>query len=157
MSIPVVGLSQDASVVAYPQYAPFDPDTGFPELARLPGGTPPIGAVNAVYALVRSALAAAGLDRERFGTAEWNPFGGLVPRTGLVVIKPNLVLESDLAGDGKWAVVTQGSVIRPLIDYVRLAGGADVEILIGDVPRELRSRGERERVARDGRGAHRAR
>lgn len=134
MTVPVIGLAGDGSVGTYPQQPPFDPAAAYPELARLPGGAATMGPANPVYALVREALAAAGYDRAHFGTAEWNPFGGLVPKAGLVVVKPNLVLESDIPGDGKWAVVTQGSVIRPLVDYIRLGGGADVEILIGDVP-----------------------
>jgi uncharacterized protein (DUF362 family) len=121
--------------ISYPHAAPFDPSERYPELQRLPGGHPPLSAeTNHVYTLVRRALAEFGLDATRFGTWEWNPFQGLVPPQGLVVLKPNLVLEATESGDAELALTTHASVIRVLVDYVRLAGGADVEILIGDVP-----------------------
>lgn len=37
------------------------------------------GAPNPVYASVRALFRQSGLDSERFGTADWNPLGGLVP------------------------------------------------------------------------------
>ena len=134
MSVPVVGLARDATV-AYPSAAPFDPSAAYPELARLPGGAPPLAATdNPAFRLVRLALYRQGLDAGRFGTGDWNPFGALVRPDSRVVIKPNLVLESapNRAFDG--SIVTHASVIRPLVDYVRLAGGATTDILIGDVP-----------------------
>lgn len=131
---PRVGLSVNEQAT-YPSTPPFDPDQDYPELRNLPGGAPPLGAEpNSAYALVRESLLAFGLDEEHAGTTQWNPFVGLVPRSGLVVIKPNLVLEYRNAAPFDHAIVTHGSVIRPLIDYIRLAGGAEVEILIGDVP-----------------------
>jgi uncharacterized protein (DUF362 family) len=131
---PRVGF--DASPgVGYPRTPPFDPSETYPELARLPGGHPPrADEPNPVYALVRRTLASFGLDRARFGTADWNPLEALVPREGLVVLKPNLVLEASRSGDSADALVTHGSVVRVLVDYVRLAGGDRVEILIADVP-----------------------
>lgn len=119
----------------YPHIAPFDPSESFPELNALQGGHPPLaGEPNAVYRLVRKTLAAAGLDEQRFGRPDWNPLAGLVPRSGLVVLKPNLVLEATKTGDHEAVLTTHGAVVRVLIDYVRLAGGRDVEIIIGDVP-----------------------
>lgn len=133
-STPVVALVRDSGAM-YPQTPPFDPSEVYPELAQHPlGMLPRSKEPNPVYGLVRSALAELGLDRRHLGTAKWNPLRGLVPRSGLVVIKPNLVLESRESGDRRFAVVTHGSVVRALIDYVRLAGGPDVDILVGDVP-----------------------
>ena len=61
----------------YPATAPYDPDQAYPELAQLPF---PVGIdpSNKVYGGVREALRLLGLDRERFGTPEWNPLGELV-------------------------------------------------------------------------------
>lgn len=129
---PVVALASEPGA-GYPLTPPFDPGERYPELDRLRGGHPPISATpNRVFGLVRDALAAMGLDAERVGTADWNPLRDLVPQAGLVVVKPNLVLESPPSGYNA-ALVTHGSVVRALLTYVRLAS-AEVEILIGDVP-----------------------
>ncbi len=134
MTAPTVSVVRDPNA-QYPVAPPFDPSNLYPELARLPGGAPPIVADrNAVYELVRSGLLASGFDRQHAGTPDWNPLAALVPRAGLVVIKPNLVLESASRRKFDGSIVTHGSVIRPLIDYIRLAGGPDVQILVGDVP-----------------------
>lgn len=121
--------------LGYLRTPPFDPSETYPELARLPGGHPPRATQpNPSYSLVRQALAAFGLDRARFDSAEWNPLQSLVPAEGRVVIKPNLVLEATRSAESADALVTHGSVVRALVDYVRLAGGDRVEILIADVP-----------------------
>jgi uncharacterized protein (DUF362 family) len=131
---PSVGFVRSPGTV-YPSLAPFDPSEPFPELARLPTGMPPLSTEpNPVYGLVRQALREFGLDRDRFGTPDWNPLGGLVPSRGLVVLKPNLVLEMPSGSPGDNCLTTHGSVVRVLLDYVRLAGGSNVDILIGDVP-----------------------
>lgn len=46
---------------------------------------------NNVYAAVRESLFLLGLDKEHFGTKEWNPFGAYIKPGSKVVIKPNLV------------------------------------------------------------------
>lgn len=121
--------------IAYLRTPPFDPSETYPELVHLPGGHPPSSeSPNPTYALVRRALASFGLDRARFGTADWNPLRSLVPTEGGVVLKPNLVLEATRSGDPADALVTHGSVVRVLVDYVRLAAGDRVDILIADVP-----------------------
>ena len=130
--IPTVAIVRDEEA-EYPLAPPFDPSEPYPELSGLPGGAPPLSPTpNIVFGLVREALATMGLDAERFGTAEWNPLRGMVPAGGLVVVKPNLVLESGRSLNR--ALTTHGSVVRAMITYVRLAGGPDVEILVGDVP-----------------------
>lgn len=131
---PRVGFDSSPGL-GYLRTPPFDPSETYPELVHLPGGHPPRSEQpNPAYALVRRTLAAFGLDRARFGTAEWNPLQSLVAADGRVVLKPNLVLEATRAGDSADALVTHGSVVRVLVDYVRLAGGAGVDILIADVP-----------------------
>ena len=59
------------------------------------------GPVNEVYAAVRGALRAMGLDAERFGTADWNPIGALVEPGRRIVIKPNLIRHWNPASDGR--------------------------------------------------------
>ena len=57
--------------------APWGPGKSYPEIERLLGDSAADGPPNEVYDAVRSALHGLGLDRERFGTPEWNPIGDL--------------------------------------------------------------------------------
>jgi len=85
----------------YPSVSPFDPP-------------------NPVYAAVVGLLELLGLDRERVGTPQWNPFGPWVRPGGSVVLKPNFVTNRDreklLVGDELVASSTHPAVLRPLID-----------------------------------------
>ena len=52
-----------------------------------------------------------------------------------VAIKPNLVRGEHPYGDAYMeSMITHSSVIRPIIDYVLLATGGNVTIMVGDVP-----------------------
>ena len=74
---------------------------------------------NTVYEAVRRCLYHAGLDRERFGSTEWNPFHGLVRPGDFVLLKPNLVKEAHPRDPDGWKyVLTHGSIIRAVSDYV---------------------------------------
>lgn len=116
----------------YPTRAPFDPDREYPELAgRVAVG----GEVNVAYDLVRRALASLGFDAERFGTAEWNPLRGFVRPGDTVLLKPNLIRASHLHREDEWEqIVTHGAVLRPVVDYILLATGGDVRVVIADGP-----------------------
>ncbi|MBI4497982.1 MAG: DUF362 domain-containing protein [Chloroflexi bacterium] len=122
----------DTGTVRYPA-APFHPSEAYPEY---PFGADCLAAEdNPVYRAVREMLYALGLDRERYGTAAWNPFGGLVPPGGTVLIKPNLVIsEHDLGQRGIEASVAHGSVLRPLIDYAYRALEGRGRIIVADSP-----------------------
>jgi uncharacterized protein (DUF362 family) len=112
--------------------APFGPGAAYPELARL-GGTPPDE--NHVYAAVRAALAAAGLDEERFGSAGWNPLGDLVEPGARIVLKPNLIRHWNPCDVGTLdSVVTHGAVLRAMADYAWLAAGDAGSVAIAEAP-----------------------
>lgn len=117
----------------YPAAAPFDPGEAYPEFASRPHGAP-----NAAFAALRAALAGLDLDRERFGTADWNPLGGIVRPGDRVFVKPNLVGHEHRGHRGTaehlFSVITHASVVRAVTDYVALALGGRGEILIGDNP-----------------------
>jgi len=112
---------------------PFGPGRSYPELAAwLP---PPAGPPNHVYAAVRAALHALGLDSARFGTPDWNPLGELVPTGGRVVCKPNFIRHWNPApGSSIESVVTHGSVLRAALDYARLAVGPEGSLAIAEAP-----------------------
>jgi uncharacterized protein (DUF362 family) len=112
---------------------PFGPGRTFPELAdRLPAGA---GPPNPVYAAVRGALRALGLDAARFGTPAWNPLGDLVPRGARIVLKPNFIRHWNPAPTGSIdSVITHGSVLRAALDYAALAAGPGGSLAIAEAP-----------------------
>ena len=75
------------------------------------------------------------LDEKHIGTKKWNPFHDFIKKGDSIVIKPNLVRDIHPLGDkGVLSMITHGSVIRPVIDYILLAVGNDCTITICDVP-----------------------
>lgn len=118
---------------AYPRVAPFHPPEPYPELARL---AVPIAVdrENQVFATVRESLRLLGLDRERFGTAAWNPLGKLIHPGERVVVKPNWVSQRHELNDSWEQIVTHGSVLRAVLDYVQLALQGRGEIALADGP-----------------------
>ncbi len=113
--------------------APWGPGKAYPELsAWLPVEA---GPPNHVYAAVRAALVALGLDAGRFGTPEWNPLGELVARGARVVLKPNFIRHwNPLPGASVDSVVTHGSVLRAALDYALLAVGPEGSLAIAEAP-----------------------
>lgn len=74
-----------------------------------------------------------GLDKDREGTAEWNPLGELIPAGARVVIKPNWVLHAnELPGGGMDCLITHRTLIAAVLGYVLRAKPASV--VIGDAP-----------------------
>jgi uncharacterized protein (DUF362 family) len=115
---------------AYNSEPPFHPDVRYPEL----GFSETSARRNWPYALLRELFAALGMDRDRFGTATWNPLGELVRPGQTVLLKPNFVLSANDGGDDVFAMVTHPSILRALIDYVFLALRGEGRIVIADVP-----------------------
>ena len=126
-----VGVLKSSSV-GYPGNPPYHPPGGCPELAPFAG----IDNDNTVYAAVRDLFLLMGFDKERYGTANWNPLGWLVRPGETVFIKPNMIAHRDILSGESDHVVTHGSVIRPVIDYVYLALNGRGRILVGDSPQE---------------------
>ena len=90
---------------------------------------------NEAYDMVRSAFALAGYDAEHFDTPQWNPLGHLIQPGNCVLIKPNLVMDTNPSGDGCECLYTQPGVIAAVVDYALLAlGGSSGRIVIGDAP-----------------------
>ncbi|MGA9141661.1 MAG: DUF362 domain-containing protein [Methanocella sp.] len=120
----------------YCRNAPFHPPEAYPEYPfrdLCPG--------NEAYAAVRQLLYDLGMDRENFGHPSWNPLGapvggmpnGLVRPGDHVFIKPNLVGHKNPAG-GVECLITQGSVIRAILDYAYIALKGKGKLTIGDSP-----------------------
>ena len=122
--------------VKYPVNPPFDPGRAYPELNHLYQSDVPIQSGNVVYDCVRNLLATLGLDKERFDTPNWNPFGDLVGEGQSVLIKPNLVLHTHLKKQGVFWIVSHPAVMRAMADYALLAVGPQGRVTIGDTPLE---------------------
>jgi uncharacterized protein (DUF362 family) len=77
------------------------------------------------------------LDRNNFGTKQWNPLGRFITDGSRIVIKPNFVNHWNPMGDEHTffdALVTHGSVIRALMDYVHIATHGMFTVTIADLP-----------------------
>jgi len=93
------------------------------------------GGENAAYDAVRDTLRLLGLDRGRFGQKEWDPLRVLVRPGNSVVLKPNFVREFRETHPGHGdCVITHGSVIRAVLDYVYIALAGTGRIIIADAP-----------------------
>lgn len=117
----------------YPSRPPFHPPTAYPEYpfgARVDGD-------NHVYAAVRGALELLGLDSRHAGDSDWNPLGELIEPGDQVLLKPNLVQQFNGRAHDPRSVVTHGSVIRAVLDYVYIALRGEGRIVIGDSPVQM--------------------
>ncbi len=114
----------------YNDVPPFHPDASFPE-SRF---TETSVASNWPYRLLRRLFVDLQLDKERYGTREWNPLGAYIKPCQTVLLKPNFVLSFNAGGDDIFSVVTHPSILRALIDYVYVALNGEGRIIIADVP-----------------------
>lgn len=122
-----------------PSYAglepPYGPGADFPELQAIVAESERRSTPNPVYAGVRAALAALGLDAARWGTPAWNPLGDLVAPGGRIVLKPNFIRHWNPHPDGTvQSVITHGSVIRAVADYAFLAAGPTGSVTLAEAP-----------------------
>jgi uncharacterized protein (DUF362 family) len=113
----------------YPQTTPFDPGRCFPEYFG-----PTASEENAAFDLVRDSLRLAKLDSERFNTPQWNPLERYLGGKKRILVKPNFVKHEHLRDPEGWRyVLTHGSVIRAVLEYVFLAA-PEAEVVIADAP-----------------------
>jgi uncharacterized protein (DUF362 family) len=119
-----------ASRPTYPSCPPFHPDCRYPEYAYTETSSNP----NPVYAALRGLLLVMELDAERFGTPAWDPLGEFIRPGDRVVLKPNWVLDADTAAKPIEALVTHGSIIRAVLDFVLVALRGSGSVVIFDTP-----------------------
>src|SRR5688572_21503606 len=106
------------SSVRYAGQTPFHPEGDYPEAPFLERSAEP----NQVYQAVRNCFIQAGLDSNNFGTSQWNPLGSLINPGETVLLKPNMVKERHPRDPNGWQyVLTHGSIVRAVSDYVWLA------------------------------------
>ena len=119
---------------------PWHPGAAHPELSSLPAEAT-AGAANGVFAAVRRALLALGLDAARAGSEAWNPLGDLVAPGGTVVLKPNFIrhwnpLEGERDDASVDSVITHGSVVRAAAEYAFLAVGEAGRVVLAEAAQQ---------------------
>ncbi|MFN2453699.1 MAG: DUF362 domain-containing protein [Pyrinomonadaceae bacterium] len=127
----VVAVYHNRKGASYPKDAPFHPQENYPEYDFGKLGREP----NFAYEYVRSVFHLAGLDRESYGTREWNPLGGLIRPGDRVLLKPNMLSANHPRYEHGWQyVLTHGSIIRAVADYVWKALKGEGKIVVADAP-----------------------
>jgi uncharacterized protein (DUF362 family) len=124
-----VSIVNDSSL-SYPKY-PYLPDDTYQELES---NNRKIDKSNKLYGSIRSLLYGLDLDRKNYGKDNWNPFGTLVKPGGMVVIKPNWVSHKSNNGCSIDALITDTSIIKPIIDYLLIALKDCGSIVLADAP-----------------------
>jgi len=93
----------------------------------------PLGiAKDTATAAIRSLFFAWGLDRQNYGKKQWNPLGIFIHPGDKVVMKPNWVSDVNKSGSGIECLVTHGSIIKAVLEYVAIARPG--QVIIGDAP-----------------------
>lgn len=127
---------EHAEGVKYPQWDEtcYGPSRLYPEFSSIEYPMQ-LSQNNAVYDMVRNTLASMGMDRERFGTAQWNPLSELIAEGQTVLLKPNMVHHRNGNENcGTDCLVTHPSVVRAVLDYVILALRGTGRIILADAP-----------------------
>lgn len=116
----------------YAKYPPFHPPRLFPEY--------PFGSetdiTNEAYNAVRDCLRGLKLDAKHEGTPSWNPMSAVVQPGDTVLIKPNMITHKPTTNESWETVITHGSILRAVSDYVCIALNGRGRILITDGPQE---------------------
>jgi uncharacterized protein (DUF362 family) len=89
---------------------------------------------NEIYASLRELFKLMGMDLGNFGSAKWNPFGSFILPGEKVLIKPNFMRHFSGRPGGIKALITHGSLIRAVADYVYIALKGRGRIIIADGP-----------------------
>ena len=88
-----------------------------------------------VYEELRNWLFEMNSDRDNFNTMKWNPFKELIKPGDMVVLKPNMVMHKNgLSQFSTDCMITHGSIIRAILDYVYIALKGNGKIIIADAP-----------------------
>lgn len=118
------------SSATYPQRSPYHPPVRYPEY---PFETPH-DPTNVVYEAVRSLFRLLGLDAEHEATPQWNPLGFLVKPGMTVFVKPNFIAHKNAVRDSWEEVITHGSVLRAVMDYLYIALRGEGRLILADAP-----------------------
>lgn len=75
------------------------------------------------------------LDKDNCNIVKWNPFGEIIKPGDMVVLKPNMVrYENGFSQYSTDCLITRGSIVRAILDYVYIALKGKGKIIIADAP-----------------------
>lgn len=121
---------QDTNIFEYDNSTIFNPSSVYPEGLNID-----IKSDKNIYDNMRNLFINMKLDKKNIGTKDWNPFGEFISCNDNVVIKPNLVYHINKLSNGTMdSMITNFSIIRPVIDYVIIALKKTGNIIVGDAP-----------------------
>jgi len=118
----------------YPNKKPYHPPKLFPELKDIFNSYISTDPDNKTYEKVRDSFFSLGFDKENFEKVNWNPFGWLIKPDETVFIKPNMISQKHRLNNDWDYVITHGSVIRAVLDYIFIAMNGCGRVIIGDAP-----------------------
>lgn len=131
--------------IDYPDQAPYSPSESYPEYTL--GGHS--SHRNDTYRAIREVFRLAGLDGSHQNTSIWNPLGDLMSPGEVILLKPNLIKHDHPRDPDGWkSILTHGSVIRAVADYVFKAIGSSGRIVLADAPQTDSSFGDISRLLR---------
>jgi len=125
----------DTSCSSYSNDSPFHPHIKYEEY---PFGDNVSSEKNHGYEMVRRLFSSIGFDKEHYGSRRWNPLNKLIKPGDTVLLKPNFVthynwgFKSGLSDT--LSLITHGSIIRAVLDYVVIALKGKGRIIVGDAP-----------------------
>jgi len=118
---------------SYPLDSPYNPSEIYPELKCYFSGCE-TDKSNNVYGTVRESFRLLSYDLINYGTENWNPLGWLIQPGETVMLNPNMLAHKHIYNDDWDYVITHGSVIRAVLDYVFIALKGKGRIIIADGP-----------------------
>lgn len=115
----------------YSAQPPFSPSQPYPEYSFEDRASEK----NAAYEAVRNCFRLGGLDPAHFDQPSWNPLSQLIRPGETVLLKPNMVHQRHPRDPEGWRyVITHGSIVRAVADYVWKAIGSKGKIILADAP-----------------------
>ncbi|MBR5624179.1 DUF362 domain-containing protein [bacterium] len=117
-----------ALAAVYPKEAPFHPSENYPEFQGAEWASLKAEKDNFVYEGIRDLL------KKAYPDAQGNYLSAVIKPGDRVVIKPNLVKACHEKNDEWEQVITHGSVLRAVVDYVILALKGEGEVVIAEAP-----------------------
>ena len=124
-----VAIIKDKSL-NYDTISPFNPNIEYPEYPFCE-----FSQENKVYDSVRRIFKLLSFDKNNYNTKNWNPLSEIIQPGDNVLIKPNLVRNYNLKQNfGIESIITNGSLIRAVIDYVYMALADSGSITVADAP-----------------------
>lgn len=130
----MIFLGKVRGSISYPdrEYG-FSPSKYYPEYFFDDKSISPVP--NEIYDLVRNGFFQLGLDKNHYGTKDWNPLGEMIKENDKVLLKPNMVLHDNIIQANGWeCLITHPSIVRVIIDYVIIALKGTGEVKVADAP-----------------------